>query len=98
MNFCFDEAINKAEDMKMKYKEKINKDRKAVIYLRYLNNSKYYPLLRVYNNEGKILFEKDLSEALTLDQFGQLQVTNNKVTIIPRKNSYNNLEKITYEY
>ena len=40
----------------MKYKEKISKNRKAVIYLRLLDSGMYYPLLKVYDMNNNTLF------------------------------------------
>lgn len=38
--------------------------------------------------EDKILFETDLPETVNLDYLGDIQVSNKKVTVKPRKNTY----------
>ena len=75
-------------EMLMKFKEKASAKRKAVIYLRFLDTCKYCPLLRVYDLEEHLLFEKDLPETVTLDDLGELQVSTKRVAIKPRKNAY----------
>ena len=81
----------------MKFKEKTSSQRRAVLYLRYLDNCKYFPLLRVYDNDDNIVLEKDLPESLTLDSCGQITVSSKKVTIKPRKNSWSEGEPIVFE-
>jgi hypothetical protein len=71
----------------MKYKEKISTNRKAVVFLRYLDTCRFYPLLRVYDREEHLLFEADLPETLMLDYLGEIQVSAKQVAIKPRKNS-----------
>lgn len=94
---CVNEAVSQGEDMLMKFKEKISTQRRAVLYLRYLDNGKYYPLLKVYDNEDNIILEKDLPESQTLDNYGQISVSTKKVTIKPRKNSWTDTEPIVFE-
>ena len=85
--------------MLMKFKEKITAKRKADIYLHYLDTGKFFPLLRIYDMEGKLLFEKDLPKALTLDYLGEIQLSSKKITIKPRKNVYTtDIEPIVIEY
>ena len=48
----------------------------------------FYPLLRVYDVEENLLFEKDLPQAMTLDYLGEIQVGLKQIKIKPRKNSY----------
>jgi hypothetical protein len=85
---CVQQAIEQGEDMLMKFKEKISTKRKAVIFLRYLDTCKFYPLLRVYDTEDNLLFEKDLPETLTLDYLGDIQISAKRVAIKPRKNAF----------
>ena len=94
---CVNEAVSQGADMLMKYKEKMSSQRRAVLYLRYLDNGKYFPLLRVYDNEENILLEEDLPESQTLDPYGQISVSSKRVTIKPRKNSWNDSEPIVFE-
>ena len=81
-----------------KYKEKITPKGKAVFYMRYLDNFRFFPLLRVYDAEDKVILEKNLPETTTFDNFGQISLTSKKVTIKPRKNSREDFyEPIVFE-
>lgn len=94
---CVFEAVTQGEDMLMKFKEKVSSQRRAVLYLRYLDTCMNFPLLRVYDNDGNIVLEKDLPESLTLDNLGQISVSSKKVTIKPRKNSWTEGEPIVFD-
>ncbi len=94
---CVNEAVSQGEAMLMKYKEKISSQRRAVLYLRYLDNGKYFPLLRVYDIEDNIVLEKDLPESQTLDSLGQISVSSKKVAIKSRKNSWTDSEPIVFD-
>ena len=85
---CIQHAVEHGEDMLMKFKEKVSAKRKAVIFLRFLDTCKFYPLLRVYDAEDNLLFEKDLPQATMLDYLGDIQVSTKRVTIKPRKNTF----------
>ena len=85
---CVQQAVEQGKDMLMKFKEKVSAKRKAVIFLRFLDTCRFYPLLRVYDAEGNLLLEKDLPEAVTLDYLGDIQVSAKRVTIKPRKNAF----------
>ena len=76
---CVKEAIECGENMLMLFKEKSTSNRKAKIFLRYLDSFKYSPLLRVYDSSDIIVFEKDLPETLTLDCFGNIQLSSKKL-------------------
>ena len=94
---CFSEAIMQGENMLMKFKEKKSATNIAIIYLRYLNNARYLPLLRVYDKDNKLLLEKDLPETLELNAIGEIQLSKKKVTIKPRNNIFARfLEPITF--
>lgn len=96
---CVRQAIEQGEDMMMKFKEKVNTKRKAVVFLRFLDTCRFYPLLRVYDVEGNLLFEKDLPETITLDYLGDIQVSAKRVTIKPRKNAFTTQNKsLFFEY
>ena len=85
--------------MMMKFKEKVTVQRKAVIYLRYLDNCRYLPLLKVLDMEDKILLEADLPEMPDLNCLGDIQVSRKKVTVKPRKNAYTKTTKpLSFEY
>ena len=94
---CVNEAVSQGEAMLMKYKEKMSSQRRAVLYLRYMDSGKYFPLLRVYDIEDNIILEKDLPESQTLDSLGQISVSSKKVAIKPRKNSWTDSEPIEFE-
>lgn len=84
---CVHQAIEQGEEMCMRFKEKVSTKRKAVVYLRYLDTCRFYPLLRVYDMEDNLLLEKDLPETLTLDYLGDIQISMKRVIIKPRKNT-----------
>lgn len=84
---CVAQAVEHGEDMLMKFKEKVSAKRKAIIFLRFLDSCRFFPLLRVYDAEGNLLLEKDLPEAVTLDYLGEIQVSAKRVTIKPRRNA-----------
>lgn len=85
---CIHQAVEQGESMLMKFKEKTSAKRKAVVYLRYLDTCRFYPLLRVFDLNNHILLEKDLPETLTLDYLGEIQVSTKRVAIKPRKNAF----------
>ena len=85
---CVRQAIEQGEDMLTKFKEKVSTKRRAVIFLRYLDTCRFYPLLRVYDTEENLLFEADLPQTVALDYLGEIQVSAKRVTIKPRKNAY----------
>lgn len=85
---CVQQAAQQGEQMLTKYKEKCSAKRRAVIFLRYLDTCRFFPLLRVYDTEGNLLFEKDLPESMLLDYLGEIQVSAKRVTIKPRKNAF----------
>ncbi|MDE5782524.1 MAG: hypothetical protein K2I03_13780 [Lachnospiraceae bacterium] len=96
---CFNQALEQGENMLMKFKEKVAEKRKVVIYLRFLNKCRYLPLLRVLDMEDKILFETDLPETLDLNYLGDIQVSNKKVTVKPKKNAYTKTtQPLAFEY
>jgi hypothetical protein len=85
---CVQQAVDQGEDMRVKFKEKISAKRKAFLYLRFLDTCRFYLLLRVYDAEDRLLFEKDLPETVSLDALGEIQVSAKRVTIKPRKNAF----------
>ena len=96
---CVQQAVEQGENMLMKFKEKVSINRKAVIFLRYLDSCKFYPLLRVYDAEDNLLFEKDLPEAVMLDYLGDIQVSTKRVAIKPRKNAFTTqMAPLVFEY
>ncbi len=96
---CFSQALEQGENMLMKFKEKVTVKRKAVIYLRYSDNCRYLPLLRVLDVEDRILFETDLFETLDLNCLGDIQVSGKKVTVKPRKSTYTKaMQPLSFEY
>lgn len=96
---CVQQAVDQGEDMLMKFKEKASAKRKAVIFLRFLDSCKFYPLLRVYDIENNLLFETDLPETVMLDYLGDIQVSTKRVTIKPRKNAFTKqANPLVFEY
>ena len=99
IKYCISHAVEQGENMLMKFKEKKSTSRKAIIFLRYLDDCMYYPLLRVYDLDDNMLFEKDLPKTLMLDYFGEIQVSTKRIKIKPRKNAFSDLKKeIIFEY
>jgi hypothetical protein len=99
ISFCISEALTQKEQMLMKFKEKQTSKRKAIIYLRYLNNFNYLPVLKVFDLDENLLFETDLPEDSCLDYIGNIQLSNKKVTIKPRNNSFTvNFKPICFDY
>ena len=86
--FSVQQAVEQGENMLMKFKEKASTNRRAVIFLRYLDSCKFYPLLMVYDAEENLLLKKDLPETVMLDYLGDIQVSTKRVAIKPRKNAY----------
>lgn len=98
IHLCVLEAITQGESMLMKFKEKRTSNNNAVIYLRYLNNGHYFPLLRVFDMEDNLLLEEDLPETNNLDAFGDILLSRKKITIKPKKNIFvKELEPISFE-
>jgi hypothetical protein len=96
---CVQQAVEQGENMLMKFKEKVSTKRKAVIFLRFLDSCKFYPLLRVYDAGNNLLFEKDLPEVVMLDYLGDIQVSAKRVTIKPRKNAFTKqINPLVFEY
>ncbi len=94
---CISEAAEQGAHLLIRFREKRTSKNKAVIYLRYLDNNRYFPLLRVYDPEDRLLFEKDLPETNHLDAYGTIQLSAKKVTIQPRKNhNTENAEPMTF--
>ena len=96
---CVQQAVEQGENMLMKFKEKTSSKRKAVIFLRFLDNCRFSPLLRIYDLEENILFEKDLPQTVALDYLGEIQVSAKRVTIKPKKNAYTAQNKpLVFDY
>ena len=97
--FSIQQAVEQGENMLMKFKEKVSTNRRAVIFLRYLDSCKFYPLLMVYDAEDNLLLEKDLPETISLDFLGNIQVSSKRVTIKPRKNAFTTqMAPLVFEY
>ncbi len=95
------EALEQGEQMLMLRKQKITSTRRAVVYLRCLDDGYYLPLLRVFDKEENLLFEADLPKTYDLLILGEIQVSRNKVTVKPRKNILNEMhgvKPITFNY
>ena len=95
---CILMAVEQGEKMTVVYKEKKASKNIAVIYLRYLDNGKTFPLLRVFDLNDNLIFERDLPETDDLYSYGEIQLSSKKVTIKPRKNSYTEkLEPMSFD-
>ena len=96
---CVQQAVDQGEDMLITFKKKVSTNRKAVIYLRFLDSCKFYPLLRVYDTEDNLIMEKNLPETVMLDYIGDDQVSAKRVTVKPRKNAFTtNIRPLVFEY
>jgi len=96
---CVQQAVEQGENMLMKFKEKVSTNRRAVIFLRYLDSCKFYPLLMVYDAEENLLLKKDLPETVMLDYIGDIQVSSKRVAIKPRKNAFTTqIAPLVFEY
>ena len=85
---AFDEALSLGEDMLMVFKTKQGAKYKAVIYLRYTDKGKYFPLLCVYDENGAEILRHDMPMTDELSMLGEIQISSKKVTVKPRKNFY----------
>lgn len=95
---CIEEAVTKGEKMTMIFKKKESSKNKAVIYLRYLDSGRFFPLLRVLDLNNNLILERDLPETNCLDAYGEIRLSSKKVTIKPRKNCFAaELEPMTFE-
>lgn len=93
-----EEAITKGEDMLMLYKSKQTSKRKADIYLQLLDNGMYCPNLFVYDQDGAELLHQKLPCTFDLMSLGEIQLSNKKVVVKPRKNSLaSQLEPLEFE-
>ena len=96
---CVSQAVEQGESMLMKFKEKRSANRKAVVFLRYLDECVYHPLLRVYDKDDTMLFQKGLPKTVALDYLGKIQLSSKRIIIQPRKNAFTAQEKeIVFEY
>ena len=94
-----DDAVSKKADMLMRYKIKETANRKAILYLRYLDCGEYYPLLCVYDTEGNELLKKNLPICTDLNPYGTIILSNKKVTIKPKSNAFVRESKpISFEF
>ena len=96
---AFSAALCDGENMLMRFKEKKAAKTSAVIYLRYLNEGTYLPLLCVYDIDGKEILRRDLPAYTELLQIGEIALSSKKVTVKPRKSVFaKDLEPITFEF
>lgn len=75
---CVSEAVEQGENMLVKFKEKRASKKQAIIYLRYLDNCRYFPLLRIFDLDDTMILEKDLPETNSLDAYGEIQLSSKK--------------------
>lgn len=94
---AFSEA-KKGPEMLMYFKEKKSSRCIARIFLRLLDNGKFSPLLSVTDMKGFEIFKADLPETVDLNIIGDIQLTDKKVTVKPRKNATaKDLQPITFD-
>ena len=93
------DAISQKENMLMRYKVKETASRKAVLYLRCLDSGDYYPLLCVYDADGRELCKKDLPVSRDLNSYGSIRLSNKKVSINPKSNVFTTeLKPISFDF
>ena len=93
------QAVEQGEQMQMVYKTKESGEYKAVLSLRVLNSGEYFPLLCVYDGEGKLIVGRDLDRMRDLSALGEMRMAAGKVQIYPRKNGKaKTFRPITVEY
>jgi len=73
------EAIEKGEKMLIFFKEKKTSKSKAIIYLRYLDEEQYKPLLCVYDIEGNEILREDLPTTLDFSFIGNILLNSKRV-------------------
>lgn len=78
-------ALEQGADMKMVYKTKQAQNHTAVLYLRFLDNGQYYPLLCVYDAEDKPVLEQDMDPIWDLSTLGEIKLARKRVSIYPRQ-------------
>lgn len=94
---CISQSLTEGEKMLMKFKEKISSKNKAVIYLRCMDCGDFFPLLRIFDLTGDMIFEASLPQCRSLDYIGDIQLSAKKIKIKPRKNTYTKeLEPIVF--
>ena len=99
INDCITESLEQKENMLMKYKEKETNNKRAIVYLRFLDTCEYSPLLRLFYNKGTIILEKDLPKSITLDYIGEILVKKENIVIKPKRNAFTkNLDNIIINY
>ncbi len=87
----------KGAEMLMLFKEKKSAKGVAKIYLRFLDNGNYLPLLSVIDINGKEIFKADLPETIDLNIIGELNLSSKNVTVKPRKNAFSkHLQPISF--
>lgn len=95
---AIEEAVMKGEEMLMRFKEKKSAKHRAVVYLRYLDNANYLPLLCVYDLQENEVLRETLSQTADLSPIGEIQLSSRRVTIKPRKNSFaKGLEAVSFD-
>lgn len=83
---CISEALEQRENLLMKYKEKEANNKKIIIYLRFLDTCEFFPLLRLFDETGTLLLEKDLPKCITLDYIGNILIKRDNIIIKPKQN------------
>lgn len=96
---AFSSALSEGENMLVRFKEKKAAKASAAVFLRFLDEGKYLPLLSVYDADGKEILHRDLPASSELLQIGEIALSAKKVTLKPRKSVFaKDLEPITFEF
>ncbi len=82
------DALHQGARMRMRFREKHAAGLVAVIYLQLLDNGLYHPLVCVTDEAGNSLLSEALPPCLTLDALGEIRLTKQTVTILPRRNAF----------
>lgn len=94
-------SISQAKEgsrMLMSFKEKKSEKYIVTIFLRLLDNGKYFPLLCVTDLDNNVILHADLPEMIDLNIIGEIQLSSKKVTVKPRKNAFTKgLNPISYD-
>ena len=94
-----EEAAVKGAEMLMRFKVKKGTKAQATLFLRYLDNGSYWPLLTVTDLEGRELLRQNLPGTRDLSSLGEIRLSSRRVTVNPRKNTFaKELKPISFSF
>ena len=94
-----EEAAVKGPEMLMRFKVKKGTKAQATLFLRYLDNGSYWPLLTVTDLEGRELLRQNLPGTRDLSSLGEIRLSSRRVTVNPRKNTFaKELKPISFSF